>query len=108
VFGIAEIGLALICMLWIERLSNPASIMSCVYIFYWEQVGNIWGNMYMTMHSVVLTLSCVFIIRQFYLTPVSMNMIIKYEFRANNSNSFYENASRQLILTSALPEEERA
>ena len=56
----------------------------------------------MSLHSFMLTLSAVSIIRGFYLTPKKQNMIIDYQF-AFNSNSFYENESRLLILTSALP-----
>ena len=76
IFGCIEMFLAFICIFWIESMDDPSQMVNCKDRFYWDQGEMMLGNIYMTLHSFMLTFSAVGLIMNFYILPKKADLLV--------------------------------
>ena len=87
-------------------MDDPSKMVNCKDRFYWDQGAMMLGNIYMTLHSLMLTFSAVGLIFNFYLLPKKENLLIGFKICDTVDKVDYDDDVTALILESALPKKD--
>ena len=83
-------------------MDDPSQMVNCKDRFYWDQGEMMLGNIYMTLHSFMLTFSAVGLIMNFYILPKKADLLVQYKICDMTDKVTFDEEVESLILESAL------
>jgi len=87
-------------------MEDPTKMVACKDRFYWDQGTMMLGNIYMTLHSLMLTFSAVGLILNFYLLPKKEGLLISFDLFDRSEKDFFDDEVTKLLLESCLEKKE--